>query len=168
MANFKKFTYLLLFVIFLVVVGVVVEKNYSYLFSRHIIGEIVDVQRVNSNLAIVSNAVAADSAMFSFAVAIRDEKGTIHTASSEDRQWAVAKKGFCADAVFYPYPPWDLQSAGTYQNARLIQLRDCPPGLGGTIKLEPSVPEGSAPPTLPSGAAAVHAPVPAATPTTRL
>ncbi len=140
MANFKKFVYLLLFVIFLVGGGLVVEKNYSYLFSRHITGEIVDVQRVNSTLAVISSGAATDAALFSFAVAIRDEKGTIHTASSEDRQWAVAKQGFCADAIFYPYPPWDLQSAGTYQNARLIQLRDCPKGLGGTPALEPSVP----------------------------
>jgi hypothetical protein len=145
MANFKKFVYLLLSVIFVIGGGVIVEKNYSYLFSRHVTGEIVDVQRVNSNLAVVGNGAAADAAMFSFAVAIRDEKGTIHTASTEDRQWAVAKQGFCADAIFYPYPPWDLQSAGTYQNARLIQLRDCPKGLGQTHSVESLAPAVAAP-----------------------
>lgn len=134
MNSFKKFVYSLLALVIVVGILYVVERNYSYIFSRDVSGEIIDVQRVNSNLAVVGgNAATNDSALFSFAVAVRDEKGVIHTASTEDRQWAIAKPGFCVDAVFYPYPPWDLNSAGTYQNARLIHLRDCPQktGAGG-------------------------------------
>jgi hypothetical protein len=124
MASFKKFVYLLLALIFLAGGGLILQNNYSLIFSKHVTGEIVDVQRVNSNLAVVG-AGSGDLGLFSFAVAIRDSDGRIHTASSEDRQWAVAKQGFCVDAIFYPYPPWNFEKAGTYMNARMIQLRDC-------------------------------------------
>jgi hypothetical protein len=63
--------------------------------------------------------------MFSFAIAIRDQKGTIHTASAEDRQWAVVEKGQCVEAKFFPYPPWNLDKSGTFFGARLLKLYDC-------------------------------------------
>jgi hypothetical protein len=69
-----------------------------------------------------------DEQIFSFGVAIRDSKGEIHTASSEDRQWAVAQAGQCVEAKYFPYAPWELSNAGTYHGARLIRLFDCPPG----------------------------------------
>ena len=63
--------------------------------------------------------------MFSFAVAIKDSHGEIVTASSEDRQWSVVEKGQCAEALYFPYPPWALDKAGTYYGARLTRLYDC-------------------------------------------
>ena len=145
MQSFKKFLYLLLLVVFVIAVGWIVEHNYSLIFSRSVSGEVVDVQHVNANVAVVNQSGDQNDALFSFAIAIRDEKGVIFTASSNDRRWAVVKPGFCADVVFYPFPPWDLSNGGTYSNARLVHMRDCPPGLGHAA---------------PSAAVPIHLPVP--------
>ena len=101
---------------------------YPYLFSRHVKGVVTAVEKVNVPMTILTNTGANPSAqVFSFAVAVRDEKTKeIVTASSEDRQWAVVKPNQCAEAQFFPYPPWDLQKWGTYYNARLLKLEDCP------------------------------------------
>jgi hypothetical protein len=122
---------LLVVFVFLVLVGaiagVISFKYYDYVFAKTVTGQIVDVERVNRNETIItSGANVPASQIFSFAVAVRDSKGEIHTASSEDRQWAVAQKGQCAETKFYPYPPWDLNKSGTYHGARLIRLFDCP------------------------------------------
>ena len=126
MANAKRFFYLVLTVVVLVGAVFIVLNNYSYIFSRSVSGEIVAAERVMTAVTINNGPGGRpQDGQFSFAVAIRDVNGKIHTASSEDRQWAVARTGFCADAVFYPYPFWNLEKRGTYMNARLIQLRDC-------------------------------------------
>ena len=113
-----------------VVLGILyfVVTNWGYVFSVSVEGTIVAVERVTPPVAIVNNGApgtSATSGMFSFAVAVRDSKGVIHTASSEDRQWAVARAGNCVTATFYPYAPCNLKKDGTYYNARLDQLRDC-------------------------------------------
>ena len=111
----------------LVVVGVlaVVATNYSYIFSKTVIGEIIEMERVAPEAAIIGGQPIQTSAIFSYAVAIKTKDGQIFTASSEDRQWAVAKKGYCVEAVFYPYPFWNLAKSGTYFNARLTTMFDC-------------------------------------------
>ncbi len=127
-AKAKRLLYLVLGVIVFVIAAFAVITNYSFIFSRHVSGEIVGVERVMTPVMINNGpGVKTQDGQFSFAVAIRDASGIIHTASSEDRQWAIAHTGFCADAIFYPYPFWDLEKRGTYMNARLIQLRDCSP-----------------------------------------
>lgn len=131
MTSFKRFIYLVLAAVAVVVIAFVVINNYSLIFQRHVSGEIIGMERVAPSVAILgaqSGQLAAGT--FSFAIAIRDDHGVIHTASSEDRQLAVARPGFCADAIFYPYPFWNFEKAGTYMNARLVQLRDCPPKAG--------------------------------------
>ena len=112
-------------------------RFYSFVFAKTIHGEIVRVERVSQGDTIVanySNATGSNatnrgsipaSLVFSFAVAIRNASGEIHTSSSEDRQWAVAQAGQCAEARFFRYPPWDLEKGGTYFGARLIRLQDC-------------------------------------------
>jgi hypothetical protein len=110
-----------------IVGGFVVFKFYPYVFAKTVRGEVVDVQRVNTNETIIMGGANIPAAqIFSFAVAIRDKEGEIHTASSEDRQWAVVEKGKCAEAMFYPYPPWNLEKWRTFSGARLIRLYDCP------------------------------------------
>jgi hypothetical protein len=109
--------------------GLIVFKFYEYIFAKTITGKIVKVERVNQeNMVITSGArpVPAEQ-LFSFAVAIKDKTSEIHTASSEDRQWAVATPGQCVEAKFFPYPPWHLERWGTYHNARLLRLSECPP-----------------------------------------
>jgi hypothetical protein len=102
---------------------------YEYIFAKQVLGEIVKVERVTqTNTLIAANGgsqALAPEQLFSFAVAIRDSQGEIHTASTEDRQWAVAQAGQCVEAKFLAYPPWRLEKAGTYFGARLIRLFDC-------------------------------------------
>ena len=115
------------FLILLLLVGTfyVVGNYYSFIFSKTIKGEIVRVERVNTAEAIIASGNVPASQLFSFAVAIRDDQGEIHTSSTEDRQWAVVSVGQCAEAKFFPYPPWKLDKARTYFGARLERLFDC-------------------------------------------
>ena len=121
----KKYGVLLIIVLILASAGFITFKYYSYIFSKDVNGEIVKVERVNQNEVIANGQNIPASQLFAFAVAIRDDKGEIFTASSEDRQWAVAQAGQCVEAKFYPYAPWDLDRAGTYHGARLLRLSDC-------------------------------------------
>jgi hypothetical protein len=110
------------------ITGFIVVQFYSYLFAKTIQGEILRVEQVGPTETIVtSNASNIPKALFSFAIAIRDTKGEIHTGSTEDRQWAVAQPGQCAEAKFLPYPPWKLDRAGTFFGTRLIRLYECKP-----------------------------------------
>jgi hypothetical protein len=122
----KSWLYIVILILFVISAGYICITYYSYIFARHVKGEIVAVEKINENTAIIAGRTVDPSQLFSFAVAIRDKDGEIVTSSSEDRQWAVAQKGQCAEVKFYPYPPWDLGKAGTYHNARLQRLFDCP------------------------------------------
>ena len=113
------------FVVALLGAGAIVVQNYSYIFKKTITGEIYGIDRVTQPTAILGTAAATPDVMFSFAVAVKEASGEIFTASSEDRQWAVVKKGDCAEVIFYPYPPWNLAKADTYFNARLKKLMSC-------------------------------------------
>ncbi len=122
----KKFQ--IIFGILILGLGVagVIFQFYSFIFARTVSGNIVGVEHVVQNNTIVSST---NPQVFSFAIAIKDAKtGEIVTGSSEDRQWAVARQGHCAEAKFFPYPPWNLSRAGTYFGVRLIRLEDCPGG----------------------------------------
>lgn len=119
------------YILILVVLGVslwLIGANYSVLFSKTVVGEVTGVERVELPVALMGRVQDSMTAkVFSFAVGIKDpQSGEIHTASSEDRQWAVVQKGQCAEAVFLPYPPWQLDKKGTYFGARLIRLFECP------------------------------------------
>jgi len=107
-----------------------VVRFYSVIFSKTVVGVITGVERVEIPVALVSRSDAdITSKVFSFAIGIKDEKtGEIYTASSEDRQWAVAQPGQCAKAEFLPYPPWQLTKKDTYFGARLIRLYECGQG----------------------------------------
>jgi hypothetical protein len=122
-----KLSLLSLFLV-LVAAGYVSVRYYSYIFARDVKGKIVAVDNAMQTTTIVQGLPGEKlpSQIFSYAVGIQDEKGEIVTASTEDRQWAVAKKGQCAEAKFMPYPPWDLTRAGTYFGARLLKLSECP------------------------------------------
>jgi len=113
-------------VVALILAGFVVMNYYSYLFSKDVAGEVISIQRVTDVTTVIGNGRAIPEAqLYSFAVAIKVKSGEIMTASSEDRQWAVVEKGKCAEAKFYPYPPWKLDRAGTFHGARLLKLYEC-------------------------------------------
>jgi hypothetical protein len=105
-------------------------RYYSYIFSKNIHGKIEKVERIDINVALMQSVGVPTTrltpALFSFAVAIKTSSGEIYTSSAQDRQWAVAKEGQCVEAKFYPYPFWDLEKAGTFFNARLLRLYECP------------------------------------------
>lgn len=114
--------------VLLIVAGFIMVRFYSYVFAKSVTGEIVRVERVNSpGTFIAPGQNVPASQIFSFAIAIRGKDGEIHTASSEDRQWAVVQQGQCAEAKFYPYPFWQLDKSGTYHGARLMRLFECNP-----------------------------------------
>lgn len=123
----KKYLTLLIALVVLGGAAYIGIAYYPYVFAKTVDGEIVKVERVSTPDAIIASgrAIPANQ-MFSFAIAIRDKDGQIHTASSEDRQWAVAQTGQCAEAKLFPYPPWQLDKGGTYYGARLKKLYDCP------------------------------------------
>jgi hypothetical protein len=123
----RKWIALLIALLAVGVAGFVSVKFYEYVFAKTVSGEILKVERVTQPEAVIASgrSIPAEQ-LFSFGVAIRDGKGEIHTASSEDRQWSVATAGQCVEARFFPYPPWDLEKGGTFHNARLIRLYDCP------------------------------------------
>lgn len=107
--------------------GFVVYKFYPFIFSQHIEGELMEVERVQvTGSVLMAVPGQPPTQVFSYAVAIKGKNGVIHTASSEDRQWEVTKKGLCVEARFYPYPPWQLDRSGTFHNARLLRLFECP------------------------------------------
>jgi hypothetical protein len=123
----KKFSITLVLFLLIGFSGFVTVKYWSYLFARTVNGVISDVQRVSMPVAVLSGQSDGNNnkELFSFAVGILEDSGEIVTSSSEDRQWAVAKPGQCAQAKFYPYPPWEFEKSGTYFNARLIRLHAC-------------------------------------------
>lgn len=122
----KKTIIILVAVLFTAFSVALVLNYYSFLFAKNVEGEVVRVERVNTAEAILMGGRAIpEQQLFSFAVAVRDVKGEIHVATSEDRQWAVVQKGQCVEAKFFPYPPWQLEKAGTYHGARLGRLFDC-------------------------------------------
>ncbi len=122
----KRAMWILLLFLVVILSSFLVVTQYHWVFRKSVEGEILEVERVDTNTAIVGTTVPART--FSFAVAVRKADGEIVTASAEDRQWAIAKKGMCVKATVDPYPPWDLEKAGTYYNARLLQLKDCANG----------------------------------------
>lgn len=127
MAVLKRIIGIIVVLVLILLAGSVFVNYYSYIFSRRVVGVIQKVERVQINVALMQNENGAplNPQLYSFAVAIKESSGEIVTASAEDRQWAVAQAGQCAEAVFYPYPFWRLDKANTYFGARLEKLFDC-------------------------------------------
>lgn len=113
-----------IFIVILIAIGIFVATNYSWVFAKKVSGEVIEIERITEPTAILGNR-ATEEQLHSYAMAIRDSDGLIHTASSEDRQWGIVKKGYCVDALFYRYPPWDLSKGGTFFNARMDGMREC-------------------------------------------
>lgn len=116
-----------------------VVDNWSWVFSKRVKGEIINVERVTEQTAILGNRVT-EAQMHTYSILIQGEDGRMYTSASEDSQWQVAKKGYCVEALLYRYPPWRLSLAGNFFNARLVELSQCkgktqappePPGTGG-------------------------------------
>lgn len=141
MKTIKKYFYILMTFVFLGLVGVVFVKYYSFIFAKHVEGQVFEIRRVNQPNLVVGNASYVNPGiMHSYAVAIRTLKGDIITASGEDRKWEVVQKGICVNATFYPYPPWDFEKAGTYSRARLNEMKECSAEYKNLSPLPESIP----------------------------
>lgn len=122
---------ILWFCIIFLILGFIVYgffNYYPYIFAKRVTGEIINVERVDVPMTILSRpGTEMNPQVFSFAVAVKDKlTNEIFTASSQDRQWAVVRAGQCAEVKLFPYAPWDFDRAGTYHNARLEKLYECP------------------------------------------
>ncbi len=136
----KRAMWIFLLLLVVILASFLVVTQYHWVFRKDVAGEILEVERVTTSTAVVGVTIPSQS--FSFAVAIRTKKdGEIMTASSEDRQWAVAKKGMCVEATVDPYPPWNLDKAGTFYNARLLKLKDCAGGQSASAPIQQAEPQ---------------------------
>ncbi len=129
MNTVKKYTKILIVLAFLAVILYSLITFYPYIFAKTVVGKIEKVERVQVNVALMQNNQGTnekmDPQLFSFAVAIKDDTGAVHTASAEDRQWAAVSEGLCVTAKFFPYAPWNLEKAGTFYGARLLESHVC-------------------------------------------
>ncbi len=128
MATLSKILKSVLGFVLLVAIVWVVLVNYSVIFSKTVVGEVINVERVELPVALIARAGGElNEKVFSFAISIKDNTtNELFAATSEDRQWAIVQKGQCAEAVYLPYPPWELKKRGTYFGARLVKLYECP------------------------------------------
>lgn len=113
--------------------------KWSWIFSKHVSGVIVSVERVTEPEAMIGSRLTK-AQIHSYAVLIRTPDGKLYASSSEDRQWQVAKAGYCVEALLFTYPPWEFGKSGTYFNARLKELKICdgePPAPGSAVPVEP-------------------------------
>ena len=119
---------LVLSVLILVFGSWVVYRYYPFIFSKSVVGPVLSIQKVDPGASVLTTrGTDFPSALFSFAVAVRDHKTReIFTSSTEDRAWATIEKGHCVEAVFFPHPPWNFEKSGTFQKARLERRFDCP------------------------------------------
>ncbi|MFN7728508.1 MAG: hypothetical protein ACK5P7_05080 [Bdellovibrio sp.] len=131
MNSVKRYLKAILVLVIVAFATYIFVEFYPFIFSKKVVGVIENVERIQLNVSLMQNSgdAGANSTinpqLFSFSVAIKSTDGEIHTSSAEDRQWAVAQKGQCVEAVLYPYPPWKLMKGGTYFNARLDKLFEC-------------------------------------------
>lgn len=140
MKSMMSFVKILVVVLVLVVVGVVVIKNWSFIFAKTVRGEIVNVERVTQPTAIIGSRATPEQ-IHSYSILIQSEDGKLYTASSEDRQWQVIKKGYRVVAKLYVYPPWDFEKGNTYFNARVMEVQK----LSGDQPAEVAAPASDAP-----------------------
>jgi len=149
MKSLTGFLKLLVVVVVLLLVGAVVITNYSWVFSKRVSGVVVDVERVTDPTAMMGSRLT-EAQMYSYSILIQGDDGHLYTSSSEDRQWQVVKKGYCIEALLFRYPPWVLDKADTFFNARLKDVKICP---GQTALPEAPKVETPAPPASPSPSA---------------
>lgn len=145
MKQVKSLMVLILVIVVFVGVAIFIVANYSWVFAKTVDGKIVEVRRVTHPTAVLGSRITSEQ-LHSYAVLIEGQDGRLYTASSEDRQWEVAGKGYCVKALLYRYPPWDFERANTFFNARLKELRQCDGQTPALPKGAPENPSAPAPP----------------------
>ncbi|MBL7543238.1 MAG: hypothetical protein JNL11_05450 [Bdellovibrionaceae bacterium] len=125
MKSLKKLLMSVGIVIILAGLGIAYVLFYPYIHARTVMGEVNGVKQLLENTAFIAGSADPTNKIYSFAVGVKEHATQeIVTGSSEDRQWGVVREGQCVEAVFYPYPPWNLQKSGTYYNVRVKRLYD--------------------------------------------
>lgn len=113
-SGLKSLIVICLFIGVIVGAALIGYRYYSYIFAKKIDGRVVAVSRVVSEVE-------------GYVVAIQVAGQGILTARTDDPRWALVKIGQCAQAKFFPHPPWNLSDAGTFFRATLLLIRDCTP-----------------------------------------
>jgi hypothetical protein len=148
----KNAVMLLVVFVILVSVGFFVVSNWGYVFSKVVVGEVLNVERVTDPQAIITSRVTREQ-MHLYSILLHNQSdGKMYAATSEDPQWQSIKKGFCIEARLYRYPPWRLSLANTYYNARILDPSACPAKLPSGDQVEPPADEKAPPqPAFPPG-----------------
>lgn len=68
-----------IFIVILIAIGIFVATNYSWVFAKKVSGEVIEIERITEPTAILGNR-ATEEQLHSYAMAIRDSDGLIHTA----------------------------------------------------------------------------------------
>jgi hypothetical protein len=133
MKQFKFAMRIIIALVVLAAVGFFVVTNWGWVFSKRVQGVILNADRVTDPSMIMSPRTT-EAQIHQYSVLIQSFDGKLYTATSVDPQWQ-SKKGFCVDARLFRYPPWRLSLAGTFYNARVLELSVCkdkpapPPGF---------------------------------------
>lgn len=110
-------------------------QHYSWLFAKRIRGQVIEIESSAVPSTQTTNGSSETAPTTVFTVLIEASDGKMYTSTTTDEQWKVVRKGYCAQVLLYRYPPWDLERAGTFFNARLRQLYRCDEA-GGPPKME--------------------------------
>lgn len=124
--GWRSMFWLVVFVLLIFGTGFLVYFKYPLLFSETVEGRVIGVSRVSGE--------AEDH----FVVAIRIRTGRIYSAKASDARWALVNPGQCAEARFFPFPPWNLENRGSYEKAMLLNPKDCGPQDGAMPAIDES------------------------------
>lgn len=100
-------------------------QHYSWIFAKNIRGEVIEIESSAIPSTPPANGSSETASTTVFTVLIEASDGKMYTSTTTDEQWKVVRKGYCVQVLLYRYPPWDLERAGTFFNARLRQLYRC-------------------------------------------
>jgi hypothetical protein len=132
---------------------------YTWLMRKTVEGEVVSMANLTPQAVLGTRPVTPNGGItYSFAIAIKASDGTIYSASTEDRQWAIVKEGYRVQATLFPYGPLEWRKQGTYHGARLVRILKAIPSGSAPATASPALPETSTSPTSPSTPAAPPAP----------
>ncbi len=124
---FRRIGFVIIIVSFILGLGWFFYKYYDWIFSIKVNGEVLLVEKVSPQVAILTPADQIPGRAFSFAIKVRELKtNQIFSASAEDRQLAVVEKGNCVELELFPYPPWEIRKSQTWSNARVNKIYNCP------------------------------------------
>jgi len=116
---------------------------YTWAMRKTVEGEVVSIANLTPQAIVGTRPGAPGGGItYSFALAIKADDGTIYSASTEDRQWAIVKEGYRVRATLFPYGPLEWRKQGTYHGARLVRILKATPAGRAPAPTPPAAPNG--------------------------